>query len=384
MTVIETIYNILSSLFIILILLILFFGQNWQAFRASRQIRQSLKDLKQWRLYGIKQISKLIEPLTSETITEADIKDFITELLDYFIIPFENFKKDTYILWLNLILQQEEHLKEMIRNYVPKISSSVLEKLLALLKATQQIDLILKNGYHNLSIGEKTNGYWYLLQTASEITQTMLKARTYRVLIDSIMLGEPIGDSIAPLVLKTFIEQFDIPQKDSNMKITEETIMDEYLLNTIQFEDRNLVCLRPKGPEPRVGHPGMIVKHVLENLPANRSNISMILTIDAFAKLEVEKSGTISHGLGLVIGTDTHANFEKAYLEEILPQHNPEIKMEAIICRESLEDAVFPMSEQIKNSIAKIIRLIKSSIITQSKPGDNIIILASGNALGIS
>ena len=89
MTVIETIYNILSSLFIILILLILFFGQNWQAFRASRQIRQSLKDLKQWRLYGIKQISKLIEPLTSETITEADIKDFnLTSIIDLAIIFF--------------------------------------------------------------------------------------------------------------------------------------------------------------------------------------------------------------------------------------------------------------------------------------------------------
>lgn len=384
MTVIETIYNILSSLFIILILIILFFGQNWQAFRASRQIRNSLKDMKQRRLYGIKQLSKLIEPSTSETITESDIRDFINELMDYFIVPFEKLNPETYPFWVNLLFQQEKKLKELIKNYIPQVNITDLEKIIAILKATQQIDEKLKKGYHNLTIGEKTDSYWYLLQTASNITQSMIEARTYRVLIDSILVGEPIGDSVAPLALKNFLEQ-EIKENDkSEQKIIEETILNEYILQKIKYKERILYCLRPKGPEPRVGHPAMVINQVLKQKISMNKPISLILTVDAYAKLEVEKSGTISYGLGLVIGADTETNIEKAYLEKILSQHNSEIKMEAIICRESLEDAVFPMSDQIKNSIPKITRLIKSSILSNTEPGDQIIILASGNALGIS
>lgn len=35
----------------------------------------------------------------------------------------------------------------------------------------------------------------------------MLKARTYRILLDSLLLGYPIGDSIGPLSIKELVNQ---------------------------------------------------------------------------------------------------------------------------------------------------------------------------------
>ncbi|WP_457559204.1 DUF1512 family protein [Candidatus Harpocratesius sp.] len=383
MTLIETIYNLLSSLFIILILLILFFGQNWQVFRASRQIRRSLKDLEQWRKYGIKQLIKLIEPLTSETVTEHDIKNFISEVLDYFAIPLEELKTENYNLWSSLLIQQQHRFKEMIKSFIPKISELTLYIIIALINATREIDSILKKGQHNLTIGEKTNGYWYLLQTASEITQAMLKARRYRILLDSLLLGYPIGDSIGPLSIKELVNQISEKKEHNQRNVNEKTLNDEYISQEIQFEGRTLICLRTKGPEPRVGHPSMILREIVEKLSLEKIKISMILSIDAYAKLEVEQSGTISQGLGIVVGGDTKANIEKFLIEEYIAQKDPSILLEAIICRESVEEAVFPMTDQIKNSIPKIIRNIKTTIRNQTTKGDTIIIIGIGNSLGI-
>lgn len=382
MTVIETLYNFLASVFIILLLISLFFGQNWQEWRAVRQIKHSIKALENWKNYGIKQLILIIEPLSSESLTDQDIKEFILEMLEFFVIPPSEIKNDIYQKSIFLISQQERRYYELIQSFLPSIVEIELHQIASLLLTTTEINNILKKFRHHLIIKEKTNSYFYILQTASEITQTMIQARTYRLLMDSLLLGYPIGDAIGPVAIKQIVSTFD-PDFDfqsDNFQI----INKEFYCQKIHFEGRNVYCLRAKGPESRVGNPGKAIKTVFQQCMEEKQTLKMIISIDAYSKLEVEKSGTIAQGLGVAVGSDSKSFFDKYEIEDLAINNEPKINLEAIICRESLEEAVLPMSEEIEAAIPKIIRLLKQIIRTQTQPDETLIVIGIGNALGVS
>ncbi|MHA1674766.1 MAG: DUF1512 family protein, partial [Promethearchaeota archaeon] len=242
MTGFDSIFNIISSISLAVLVLYLLFGQNWQIWRATRQIKQALKDLKKWRNYGIKQIILIISPLSSESITEQEIKEFINDMLEFFVIPPSDIDTDIYEKTMSLLSQREMRYFELIQTFLPKIQERELLQIAALLLTTTEIDLILKSVRHNLIIGKKTNGYWFILQTASDISKNMLKAQTYRIALDTFILNKPIGDSIGPLAVKEFVNRIDpnFDIKSENFFI----IDNKFYCQKIDFEERTLYCLR--------------------------------------------------------------------------------------------------------------------------------------------
>ena len=152
--------------------------------------------------------------------------------------------------------------------------------------------------------------------------------------------------------------------------IAKETIVAERI-----FEGRKLYIIKAKGAGSTVGKPGDAVKKVIEE---NNGKVKMVIMIDAAGKLEGEKSGGTSEGTGAAIGG---IGVEKFIIEEILVKHK--IPIHAVIVKESIREAVAPMTKEIFEgtsvALARVRRIIKEGTVED----DTIIVAGIGNTVGI-
>ena len=281
-----------------------------------------------------------------------------------------------------LNIRRVKRYQEMIKEFLPTIDEIKLSTITSLLQATTEIEQIYRNVKHNLIIGKKTKSTWILMQTSADIIKTMMNAKAYSVAFDSFILGMPIGDSLGPLAIKEFITE--IQGFNGTTAPEHRPLHGGIFASTFNYEDRQCICLRAKGPASVVGNPGAALSFLIDQLQKEQKAPHLIITIDAMQRLEGEKSGTVAIGLGAAIGGGATHEIDKYCIESLAINHKPPIPIESIICKQSLEDAVTPMSEEIHRSIPKIIRYIKRILRSQTKEGDLIIIFGIGNALGVS
>ncbi|MBU0898589.1 MAG: DUF1512 domain-containing protein [Nanoarchaeota archaeon] len=173
--------------------------------------------------------------------------------------------------------------------------------------------------------------------------------------------GQPIGDSIGPMVVAHLIGTKEARD-----------IGDEIVMAKIKLYGRNVTVLKAKGPGGRIGYPGKAVQRIIKN-----NKITRLITIDAAAKLEGEKTGSVAEGVGVAMGGP---GVERSYIEDITVTNN--IPLDSIIVKMSQEEAITPMRKAIKDSIPEVREALKRSLET-TKRNDNIMILGVGNTSGI-
>jgi hypothetical protein len=177
----------------------------------------------------------------------------------------------------------------------------------------------------------------------------------------SLTKGEPVGDGLGPLVAATLI---------GNKKIKE--IDEDIMMANITIEKRNCFVIKAKGPGGRLGRPGKAVEKIV-----GKNRISRIITIDAAAKLEGEKTGSIAEGVGVAMGGP---GVERSYIEDVAVKNN--IPLDSIIVKMKPEEAIMPMVKAIKDSLPDVMESIKESL-QRSKSGSNVIIVGVGNTSGV-
>ena len=372
--------DVLSLIFFILLLLVFFYGSNWQGWYAGRQILKSLRLLDAWRMYGLTLIQQQIEPLAPATMTKRDIQDTIDEMLNFFVIKPAAMDSPVYEKLRFIMSRREERFQQLIQNFLPGVDDNKVATIISLLNTTIEIQELQRQVLHNLLIGRKTKSYWFLLQTAAEITQTLLKGQAYRRALDAFLNGVPIGDSIGPLALQHFVRDIQIKTE----RIPETSHPDQHTIRQkISYRGRICYCLRAEGPASRVGYPGRGLEKLANELEQKGEKIHLLITIDAITRLEGELPGTVSQGIGVAVGDNPTTVIEKYQIESIAISQEPPIPVEAIVCKESLLEAVSPMTTAIENALPKILRYLKQIIRSQAKKGQNVVILGIGNAIGV-
>jgi len=173
--------------------------------------------------------------------------------------------------------------------------------------------------------------------------------------------GRPIGDGLGPLVASELIG-------DKKTKEIEEGI----IMAEIGIEGRRAFVLKAKGPGGRIGYPGKAVKKLMD-----RMKIARVITVDAAAKLEGEKLGSIAEGVGVAMGGP---GVERSYIEDVVVKKN--IPLDSIVVKMGPEQAIEPMRKAIKDSVPDVMDSIKRSM-DRTKKGDNVVILGVGNSSGI-
>ena len=142
----------------------------------------------------------------------------------------------------------------------------------------------------------------------------------------AIKKGQPIGDSIGPMIVGQMM-----------LSTTKELAAFETVWSKTTFEDRELFLLKAEGPNATVGRPGDGFEKIISNKKPD-----LVIMIDASLKLEREDSPSIAKGFGAAIGG---IGTERFKIEEIATKN--QIPILALVVKQSIHEAITLMTQEI-------------------------------------
>jgi len=364
---------IFQILFFVLIFISMFYGTKIQAWRSSKEIETGLAKLKEWndecKQILLTNFKKYADKKETDKDLMLKLEDFLTfvaitpiSLDPYGIVP----KID------HIIDVRDNRFKEEVKMLAPNIDSESADaqNLENLLEATMAVDFVYRLVKHYLILGKKSKSYILLMQISMQMSLILSMAKSYYHATKAFAEGSPIGDALGPMVVGNFIRSVSLDEDVEAVEIAKDTIVQE-----VNFEDRIVYVVRAKGPGGTVGKPGTAIKKLIEE---HGTTISRIIMIDAGLKLSGDKTGSVAVGVGAAIGG---IGVEKYYIED--SSTNKSIPIDALICRESLEDAITTMKRPITQSVPKIVENIKMGIRKRTEKGTKVIVAGIGNTIGI-
>lgn len=364
---------IFNLLWFALIFVSMFYGTKLQAWKSQREIESGLEKLKKWndecKQILVSNFKKYAEKNETEKDLMLKIENFLTfvaitpvDLDPYGIIP----KLD------HIINVRDDRFKEEILTLAPNADPESYEtqNLENILEAAMAVDYVYRLVKHFLILGKKSKSYIILMQISMQMTMILAMGKTYFHATKAFAEGSPIGDALGPLVVGSFVRDITNSKDTEAKEIAKDTIVQE-----IMFEDRTVYVVRAKGPGGTVGKPGTAIKKLVEE---HGDSISRIIMIDAGLKFSGDKTGSIAIGVGAAIGG---IGVEKFYIEEASSKKT--IPIDALICKQSLENAITTMSRPITKSVHPIVEKIKMGIRKRTEKGAKVIVAGIGNTIGI-
>jgi hypothetical protein len=349
----------------------MFYGQKIQAWKASRDIKQALEKLKKWRDESkdilLTKFKKFAQKEESEKDLKLKLEDFMT------FITIEPVSLDPAGLvpkFDHVVDVRDNRYEEGVAKLAPNATDIQRKNLENLVEATSAIDFVYRLIKHYLILGKKSKSMLLLMQIAMQLTLIMAMAKSYYYATKAFAEGSPIGDGLGPMVAGSLLRDISGDTDVEAKEIARHTIYQE-----IDFEDRKLFVVRAKGPGGTVGKPGKAIKILVKE---HGDELSRIIMIDAGLKLEGEKTGSVAIGVGAAIGG---IGIEKFYIEESSTEKA--VPIDALICKQSLEDAITTMSKSITESVPKLVEKIKQAILQRTEKGAKIIVAGIGNTIGV-
>jgi hypothetical protein len=156
-------------------------------------------------------------------------------------------------------------------------------------------------------------------------------------------------------------------QKDK-VKKTE----DEVTITEKKIDGRHAFLMKATGPGGRVGYPGKAVEKIIK-----KHRIARVITIDAAAKLEGEKTGSVAEGVGIAMGGP---GVERTYIEEAVVRNR--IPMDSIIVKMSSEEAIKPLRMSMIKAEPLVMDALKRCL-ARARKGDKVLIVGVGNTSGV-
>lgn len=362
---------ILNLLFFVLIFISMFYGQKIQAWKASRDIKQALEKLKKWRDESkdilLTKFKKFAEKEEAEKDLKLKLEDFMTFIT---IQPVSLDPAGLVPKFDHVVDVRDNRYEEGVAKLAPNATDIQRQNLENLVEATSAIDFVYRLIKHYLILGKKSKSMLLLMQIAMQLTLIMAMAKSYYYATKAFAEGSPIGDGLGPMVAGSLLRDISRDTDVEAKEIARHTIYQE-----IDFEDRKLFVVRAKGPGGTVGKPGKAIKTLVKE---HGDELSRIIMIDAGLKLEGEKTGSVAIGVGAAIGG---IGIEKFYIEESSTEKA--VPIDALICKQSLEDAITTMSKSITESVPKLVEKIKQAILQRTEKGAKIIVAGIGNTIGV-
>jgi hypothetical protein len=364
---------IINLLFFVMIFISIFYGTKLQSWRSSREIETDLTKLKGWddecKQILLKNFKKFADKKEIDKDLMLKLENFMTfvTIEPVSLDPFGVIPKLDHVINI-----RDDRFREEVAFMAPNAEpgSADAQNLENLLEAAMAVDFIYRLIKHYLILGKKSKSYILLMQIAMQMSLIMAMAKSYYHATKAFSEGSPIGDALGPMVAGSFIRNVNSEEEVPAVEIAKDTIMQE-----VNFEDRVVYVVRAKGPGGTVGKPGTAIKKIIEE---HGDAISRIIMIDAGLKLSGDKTGSIAIGVGAAIGG---IGVEKYYIEE--SSTKKAIPIDAVICRESLEDAITTMKRPITQSVHDIVENIKMGIRARTEKGSKVIIAGIGNTIGI-
>lgn len=290
------------------------------------------------------------------------LKESIDRFFEFFVI--EPVSLDPYgiIRKLDHIIQNEkQRFDYFVKQIAPKMDEERRASLTMGLSGGISLHMIAKIIRHYVELIRKTKNLQIAMLLQMQLPMIEKLANAVYEGTRALTKGEPIGDSVGPYIVAKLIGNAKTKEIEEDVVMAEKKML-----------GRHVFLLKAKGPGGRLGRPGKAVEKLLK-----KHKIAKIITIDAAAKLEGEKTGSIAEGVGVAIGGP---GVEKSYIENVAVKKT--IPLDSIIVKMSAEEAIMPMRKEIKDAFKEVEESIKRSLIA-TKPKSKVIIVGVGNTSGI-
>jgi hypothetical protein len=292
--------------------------------------------------------------------TKKNVKEAIDNFLEFFMIepvsldPYGIIKKIEHISNLS-----EEKFKHFVQSIVPNSDAEFQANLsmgLASALSLYQIEKLIR---HYVELVKKTRNsqLGLILQMQLPMVERLSRALLYGT--EAFTNSWPIGDAFGVLVATKLIGN------SKGREIEKDTIVVRK-----RIRGKDVFIVRAKGPGGRLGKLGKAVEKLVK-----KYKVKKIITVDAAAKLEGEKTGTIAEGIGVAIGG---IGVDRSYIENIATSKN--IPLDSFVVKMSQEEAISPMPLEVFKAVDPTVKRIEENIASSKGP---IIVVGVGNSCGI-
>lgn len=354
--------NLVNILFFVMFFGFMLFGQQIQSRIALMQIDGAVRKLENMRdnakSLTLKQLRDVGKPKDDPTAR-------LNSLLEQFLIEPVNMDPSGVVRKFDHLLDvREAKFKSDVARIAPEANPSQVNNLENLVEAAWALNYMYKVVRHLYLLGKKTFSIFVIFQLQAFLPLIMMEADAYQGATKAFAEGHPIGDGAGALVTSKLMRGHEARKVEKDMVAAETTL-----------EGRRVIALKAEGPGGNVGKPGDAIRQVLEE---NNGKASMIIMVDAALKLEGEKTGEVSEGIGAAIGG---IGTERFKIEEEATKFG--IPVYAIVIKQSIQEAVTTMKKEIAESAETVIERIKRLIVERTKEGELVIIAGIGNTAGI-
>jgi len=354
--------NLVNILFFAMFFGFMLFGQQIQSRIALMQIDGAVRKLENMRDNAK---SLTLKQLRDVGKAKDDPTARLNSLLEQFLIEPVNMDPSGVVKKFDHLLDvREAKFKSDVARIAPEANPSQVNNLENLVEAAWALNYMYKVVRHLYLLGKKTFSIFVIFQLQAFLPLIMMEADAYQGATKAFAEGHPIGGGAGPLVASKLMRGHEVRKVEKDMVAAETTL-----------EGRRVIALKAEGPGGNVGKPGDAIRQVLEE---NNGKASMIIMVDAALKLEGEKTGEVSEGIGAAIGG---IGTERFKIEEEATKFG--IPVYAIVVKQSIQEAVTTMKKEIAESAETVLERMKRLIVECTKEGELVIIAGIGNTAGI-
>ncbi len=358
----SNINNLVNILFFASFFAFMFFGQQIQSRIALMQIDGAVRKLENMRNDAKGLTLKMLREIGK---SKDDPTPGLNSLLEQFLIePVSMDPAGVVQKFDHLLDVREARFKSDVARIAPEANSVQVNNLENLVEAAWALNFMFKVVRHLYLLGKKTFSIMVIIQLQAFLPLIMMEAEAYQGATKAFAEGHPIGDGAGALVASKLMRNHETRKVEKDM-VAAETVL----------EGRRLIAMKAEGPGGNVGKPGDAIRQVLQE---NNGKAAMIIMVDAALKLEGEKTGEISEGIGAAIGG---IGTERFKIEEEATKFG--IPVFAIVVKQSIQEAVTTMKKEIAESAEPVIERIKHLVLERTKEGELVIVAGIGNTAGI-
>lgn len=351
---------LMMLIWILPIILFVFYGQRIQLQITSGEIRKHIKKLEEYKTTSRKE---LIDFVNSSVSPNSDPTKKIDKFLEYFTIMPVDIDPNGIIPKIHHIIRtREDYTRQHVRSLSLQMNEFQLSQIQTLLEIATSLHFIHKVINHLFLTAKKQNNYPLILPLQMMLPFIMEEAEAMKEAISAFKQGQPVGDSIGPMVVGKLM-----------LDLKKDMIDFQTVLSESEHDGRKLLLLKAEGPNSTVGRPAEAVEKIIA-----KNKLDLIIMVDASLRMEGEKSATIAQGFGAAIGG---IGTERFQIEDIAAKNN--IPVLSIVIKESVKEAITLMTKDIAEKADEVRLQVFEMISENAKPGQCVLLIGVGNTVGV-
>ena len=348
------------------------YGQKLQMLQMLAQIGQKMKLLVKMRDTSFSELrSHILKHIG--TLTPDDEKALKIMIDSIAIPPVSHLDPAGLVPKMeNIFKTYDKYLKNGLKRIVNRpgvepVSQSELENLTNSLEVAIELNVFVKVVEHFVKLSKKA-GMLAVYQIFMILPMILEMGEALNEAAKHFGTGLPIGDGFGPMVAQRFVKNGDGMMDSEDHSTDSETSVYEQIVN-----NRKVIVVKAKGPGGSVGNPGKVTQEVIY-----WSKPALVVTIDAGLKMESEKTGDVSEGVGVAMGGPGMDRFR---IEEALS--TLEVPVLTVVCKMTMKEAISKMPKEVLDQVDPVYQRVLTMIEQNSAEGDTVVVIGVGNTMGV-